>query len=212
MAAVVLPDRDLLDLPVSAFGTRLVLELRQQEFLAVEGTEFTHIGTVEDFSREGDHEIALTLAVEAFVRKDHRIAIRVGQFGLADELQVRTVDGDLLTALDGLAGLQGITGDAGGTQGQRQTGIGFAFLGDDLDHTTLGGDAGRSDDADHLVADDLEVRDADTVRELDRAGGRETVAVDGHRLAGDHLGREEHLDAEPGLLRLLEGIHQKVTG
>ena len=197
---------------MAAFGARFVLELRQQEFLAVEGTEFTHIGAVEDFLREGDHQVALALAVEALVREDHRVAIRVGNLGFADELQVGTVDGNLLAALDGLAGLMGVAGDAGGTQGQRQAGEELALLGDDLDHATLGGDAGRSDDTDHLVGDDLEVSDTDTVREFDRAGGRKTVSVDGHRLAGDHLGREEHLDAGPGLLRLLERIHQEVTG
>ena len=197
---------------MSAFGTRFVLELRQQEFLAVEGTEFTHIGAVEDFPGDGDHEFVLALAVEALVREGHRIALCVRQFGLADKLQVRTVDLDRFAALEGLASLQGEAGDAGGTEGQRQPGHGLALRCDDLDHATVGGDAGGGDDADHLVGDDLEVRDADAVRELDRTGGRKTVAVDGHRLAGDHLGREEHLDAEPGLRGLLERIHQQVTG
>ena len=112
----ILPDGDLVLLPVSAFGTRFVRELRQQEFLAVEGTKFSHIIAVEDFLGDGYHESVLALSVEVLVRENHRIAICVRQLDLADELQVRTVDLDLLTTLDGPC-LDRKAGDAGRTEG-----------------------------------------------------------------------------------------------
>ena len=205
---VVLPDGDLLRLPVSAFGARLVHVLRQQELLAVEGADLTHIAAFEHFLRQGDHDFALALAVEALVSEDHRVAVRIGHFDLADELQVRTVDLKGPAARESRAFRKREAGDAGGANGQRHGGNGRAVRGHDLDHATFGGDAFRSDDADHLVADDFEISDADAVRELDRAGVPETGTVDGHRLAGDHPGREEHLDAQPGLRRLLNRIQQ----
>ena len=197
---------------MSAFGARFVLELRQQEFLAVEGKQLGHISAVEDFLRKGDHDFVFALAIETLVLETHGISFRVRQLDCTDELQVRTIDLDLLATLDGRACLKRIAGNAGGAKGQRQAGDGLAVLCDDLDHATVGGDAGRSGHADHVIADNFEIGDTDAIRELDRASAGEAGTIDGHRLAGDHLGREEHLDAQPGFRRLLKRFLQKVAG
>ena len=197
---------------MSAFGARLVHVLRQQELLAVEGADLTHIAAFENFLRQGDHYFVLALAVEALVPEDHRVAVRIGHFDLADELQVRTVDLKVLAARESRAFRTREAGDAGGTEGQRHAGNGLAVLGDNLDHATVGGNAGRSVDADHFAADKFEVGDDDIARENDLLDTGKAGTVNGHRLAGDHLGREEHLDAQPDFRRLLKRFLQKVAG
>ena len=197
----ILPDDGLLGLPVTTLGSRLVCQLRQEDLLAVVGEQLTREGAFEDFLRDGDDDAARALAVECCVGEDNRVAVRVEQFDAVDELQVRTVDGELLAARDFLAGLLGEAGHVGRTEGQGQGGLDFVVACADDDLATVFGDARRRVDADHVVADDLEVGDAHTVGEDDLLGVRETGTIDGHRLVGHDLRREEHLDAQSDIRR-----------
>ena len=194
---LVLPDGNLLGLPVSAVAGGLVRQFRQEELTPVVGVHFAHERAVIDFlgNRDDDHTVAL--AVETEFIDDNRVAVFVEQLDLADELQVLAVDGQLFAAFDLLAFLLGETGHDGLADGQRQTGLRFFIEGPDEDLASRGGDARRRGDPDHIIADNLEIGDADAVGENDLPDAREAGTVDGHRLPGHHLCGEEHLDAQP---------------
>ena len=124
------------------------------------------------------------------------MAVRIEQFGPADELQVRTVNGQLFSALDLFAGVLGEAGDDGVAQGQGHAGLCLFVGGADDEVAAAGGDARGSLDPDHVFADDLEIGDGDAVGEDDLANVGESGSVDGHGLSGDHLRRGEYLDAQ----------------
>ena len=191
---------------MTAIGGGLVGQLRHQDLLAVVGKQLAREGALEDFLRDGDDDAARALAVERRVRKDDRVAIRIEQLDAVDELQVGTVDGDLLAAGDLLACLLGEAGDDGLTDGQGQGRFHLLVRRADDDLATFGGDARRSVDPDHVVADNLEIGDDDTVGEDDLRSVAEAGAVDGHRLVGHDLRREEHLDAQSDIRRFDDGI------
>ena len=191
---------------MTALGGRLVFQLRQEDLLAVVGEQLAGEGAFEDFLRDGDDDAARALAVESRVRKDDRVAVGIEQLDTVDELQVRTVDGDLLAALDLVAGLLGEAGNEG--LADREQLRGFRLLGGcaDDDLAAVCSDACRRIDADHVVADKLEVGDFDTVREFDLRDVLEAGTIDGHRLVGHDFRREEHLDAQSEILRLDDRI------
>ena len=205
------PDDGLLGLPVTAFGAGLVLQFRNQDFPSVIGVQLGYVSAFEDLLRQRDDDIVRSLAVESFLRDDERIAIRVQNFKTADELQVLTVNGQLFAAGNLLAFLLGETGYDSRTQGQVLGGLCGIIGRIDDEFTACSGDAVRSGDADHVIADNLEIGDFDISRENDFAGTQEAGSVDGHRLAGDHLGREEHLDAQPEIFHAVVRI-QDVAG
>ena len=197
LRSVVLPERNQLGLPVSAVGSRFVTQLRQGELPAVVGVQLADEFAVEDvLLRNRDDDGAFPLAVEAGVFDDERIAVRVQEFDLVDEFQVFAVDGQLLAAPDLLAFLLGETGNDSPAEDERQPGLGFLVRGPDEDLAACRGEARRSGNPDHLIADNLEIGHADAVGENDFLDAREAGTVDGHRLSGHHLRGEEHLDAQ----------------
>ena len=189
---------------MAAVGSRLVGQFRQVELPAVEGIQLTHPGTLENLLGDGDDDRARALAVEAFILDDERIAVRVEELGAADELEVLTVDGQLLAAVDFLAVLLGEAGDDGMAEGEVLRGFRLVIRGTDNQLAAGGGDAGRSRHADHAVTHMLDIGDADAGREHDLLDVGHAGAADGHRLTGHDLGREEHLDAQSGLDRLVD--------
>ena len=204
LAGSVLPDNRLHGLPVTSVGSRDVGEFRQGEHLAVNGVDVTDEGAVEDgLLRDGDGDQAGPLAVEVLILEDERIPVGIKQFHTADEFQVRTEDGELLSAVDLIAVLLGAAGDDGVSDGQRYAGFDFFFIRADLDGTAFGLDAGRGVHADHVIADMLEAGDADPVREHDLLHVLEPGAVDGHRLSGDDLRGEERLDVQSDIGRFV---------
>ena len=109
----ILPDDGLLGLPVTALSSRLVVQFRHEELFAVVGVNLTHVGAFEHFLGDRDDDGALTLAVESEFIDDHRVAVGIKQFDLFDELQVLTINGQLLAAGDLLAFQLGETGHDG---------------------------------------------------------------------------------------------------
>ena len=187
---------------MATVGSRLVIQFGQRNLLAVKGVQFTDPRSLENLLGDGDDDGARSLAVEILVLEDERVAVRVDQFGAADELEVRTIDGQLLAAVDLFAVLLGEARDHGVTEREVLCGLRFVITGADDQFTAVGGDAGRSRHPDHAVADMLDIGDTHAIGEHDLADIRETGAVDGHRLAGHHLRREEHLDAQAGGVRV----------
>ena len=198
------PDDDFLGLPVSSLGGRRIFQFREREYLSVDRAEVTHEGPFEDaLLRDGDDDRTGALAVEILILQDERIPVGILQFDTADELEVLAEDGELLTTADLFAVLLGKTGNGRLSEGQRDAGFhDLAVLVADFEHAAFGSDAGGSDDADHLVADEFEARGLDAAGEFDLGDIREAGTVDGHRLPGHHLGGEEHLDAQAEIGRL----------
>ena len=67
--------------------------------------------------------------------------------------------------------------------------------------STISGNASRCVDSDHVVADNLEIGHFRATGEFDFCNGIETGTIDGNRLVGDNLGREERLDAQSDISR-----------
>ena len=198
--ARILPQVLLDRLPVAAIGRLPVREFRQEELLAVKGEDLARPGPFEDLSRDGDDDRTRALAVEEFVLDDQRIAVRVEQFGPADELQVLAVDGQLLAAFDLLAVRLGVARDNGVSEGDRNFVLRLLVGRADDQLAAAGGDARRGGHPDHPVADMLDGADGDAVGEDDLPDVAEAGAAQGHRLAGDHLGRKHRLDGQgPGI-------------
>ena len=183
---------------MAAVGGRRVGEFRERNLLAVEGEELTRPGAFENLLGDGDDDGARTLAVEVLVIEDERIAVRIQQLAAADELEVRTEDGQLLAAADFLAVLLGEAGHDGMAEGELLAGFRLVIRAADDQLAAAGRDAGRGGHADHAVADMLDRGDGDAGREHDLFHVGHAGAADGHRLAGHDLRREEHLDAQPG--------------
>ena len=199
---VVLPDNHLLGLPVAFIGGGLVSELGEGNLLPVVGEQHAHEGAVQDvLLGDADNHRAGSLAVEILFVQDVFHAVGVQQLDAVDEFQVCTEDGELFTALDFFSLLFGKTGNHGLSQSERLGGFRLLAGGADNQFAAAGSNAGRGRNADHFIADQLEVGHAHAVRENDFLHGGEVGAVDGHRLSGDHLGREEHLDAQPDVGR-----------
>ena len=199
-AVAVLPDDGLHGLPVAAVGGGYVVQFRKRNLLAIKGVEFADPGALEDLLGDGDNDGVRALAVEVLVLEDERIAVGIDQFDAGDELQVGTVDGQLLATTDLLAVHLGKARDDGVADGEFLSG--FRLLVRSADDDLAGGDAGRRGHADHSVADMLDVGDGDTAREHDLADIAEAGAVDGHRRSGDDLRREERLDAQGARIRV----------
>ena len=198
--ARILPQVLLDRLPVTAIGRLPVREFRQEELLAVKGEDLARPGPFEYLSRDGDDDRTRALAVEEFVLDDQRIAVRVEQFGPADELQVLAVDGQLLAAFDLVAVRLGVARDNGVSEGDRNFVLRLLVGRADDQLAAAGGDARRSGHPDHPVADMLDGADGDAVGEDDLTDVAEAGAAQGHRLAGDHLGRKHRLDGQgPGI-------------
>ena len=201
--SAILPENRLHSLPVAFVLGRLVNQFREKDFLSVISEKLTNESPVEKILLgNDDFHLAGALAIEIHVRKDICISIRIHQFHTVDELEVFAIDAQRLAAVDFFAGLLGETGNDGMAKGERLGGLRLVVTGTDNQFATVGGNAGRSGHADHAVADMLDVGDADSVGEDNLADIRETGAVDGHRLSGHHLRREEHLDAQPGGVRV----------
>ena len=205
--ARILPNDGFHGLPVATliFLNRLVRQFRQREHFPVEGVDLAHESAVEDRGlRNSEDDRARTLAVEILIFKNQGVAIGVKQFDAADELKVLAEDGQLLGAVDLFAILLREAGNDRRSEGE----VLFRFrlvVGRDYDELTArSGDARRGDDPDHVVADMLEAGDGDAVGEDDLADFRETGTVDGHRLSGHDLRREEHLDAQSEVRRLVD--------
>ena len=199
---IVIGPVNLLDgLPVTA-AARFVVQFREGNLFPVEGVELADPGPFQDAVRDVEDHGARALAVEGLVLEDERVALVVEQFGAADELEVRTEDGQLLAAGEVLAVLLGEAGDDGVAQGQVLLGFRLVVRGTDDELAAGGGDAGRGGQADHAVPDMLDVGDAHPAGEDDLADARQAGPVHGHRLAGDDLRREEHLDMQAG------GVHR----
>ena len=62
--------------------------------------------------------------------------------------------------------------------------------------TTVGGDARWCVDPDHVVADDLEISHFSATREFYFCHTIKTGTIDGHRLVGDDLRREERFNTQ----------------
>ena len=194
---VVLPDDCLLGLPMSTVLGRLVSQLRQKELPSVKSIHLAHEGSVIDSCpRDVENNRVRTLAVESLILDDNGIAVLVQQFNPADELQVVAIDGELFSALDGLAFLLGIAGNDRFAKRKVQTGLHFTVGRTDDDLAAFGSYAGRGGNPDHLTADNLEISDGDAIGEDYFTDIRKPGAVDGHRLPRDHLGRGEHFDAK----------------
>ena len=98
---------------MTTFGARFVGQLREEDFLPVKGMQLGRVGALENLLRKGDDDGARAFAVERLLRDDERLAVRVQDFHITDELQVLAVNGQLLAAGDLLAFLMGIAGDLG---------------------------------------------------------------------------------------------------
>ena len=196
-------ESELLLLPVAAACRRGVGQLRDVERLAVEALHLAGEGSLEGVHRDLVAHGAGALAVEHGLGNDAGVAFGIQQLDAGEELQVLAVDVEDLAELDGLARLLGEAGNDGVADLQRNLGDRLVARGADGERAAVGRDAGRGGDADHLVADELEAGfgDGDAAREHDLGHVREAGAVDGHRLAGDHLGGEEHLDVQPQIGR-----------
>ena len=189
------PDVSLLHLPMSC-GSIVILEGRHGNLLAVDGIQLACEGVDQDILGNGDHDGAGALAVEQFVIDKERFAVLVHEFYAVDELQVLAEDGKLLPAFDALAFLSVIAGNDRFAKGQLLRGLHLFVCGADDELATFGGDARGCIHPDHIVADDLEVGDSHAAGEYDLRHVQEAGTIDGHRLSGDHLRREEHLDAQ----------------
>ena len=208
---VVLPD-DILDrLPVTA-ATALVIQLGQVDLFPVIGEELTDPGPFENLLRDVQDHGTRALAVEDVVLEDKRVAVRVEQLGAADELEVRAEDGQLLTAGEFFAVHLGETGNDRVTDGHVLLGLRLVIRGADDELAAGGGNARGRGQADHAVADMLDVGDADPAGEHDLADVRHAGSVHGHRLAGHDLRREEHLDAQAGGVQLVDFLGSTCCG
>ena len=191
------PDNRLHSLPVATLGGRGVLQGRHVEFLTVHREHLPDESTVIDgLLGDEDGNDAGSLAVEHGIVQEHRIAVGIHQFDSGNEFQVLTVDLEFFSALDALAFLFGITGNDGMAQSKVSAGDGLVIGRTDDELAAFGSNALRRIHADHFAADELEVGNGHVSREHNLGDIGKPVTVDGHRLSGDNLGREEGFDTQ----------------
>ena len=190
------------------FGNGLVNQLGELELTAVNGVEFTHECAVVDLFGNGDLYGAGALAVELLVLNYKGKAVRIKNLQALYELEVLTENCNSLSALDGLSGLPGEAGNNRLSKGEGHIGLHFIVCGAKDQFATFGGNARRGVDPDHFAAYTLEVGYDDVVGEDDLLHIRETVAVYGHRLPGDHFGGREHLNLKAGFSRLRAYVYR----
>ena len=184
---------------MAAVGGGGIGELGKFELQAVEGIELAPPGAVEDLRGNVEDDSTRSLAIEGLVLDDERVAVRVDEFHPADELEVLAEDGQLLAPSDLFAVLLGEAGDDGMAEGQVLLGFRLVVRRTDDQFAAGGGDARGSRHAQHVIADMLETGDGHPVGKDDFTDLRHAAAIDGHRLSGDDLRREESLDGQSGL-------------
>ena len=129
------------------------------------------------------------------------LTLRIQELHTVDKLQVRTIDRDQLTARGSLAGLFREARHVRMAYSQRQARLSLTVSSAHDDLTAVGSHTGRSVHTDHVVTDNLEIGRLHATGELYLRHVGKTRAVDGHRLVGNHLRREEHLDAQSHVSR-----------
>ena len=105
---VVSPDNSLYRLPVTLVGSGLVSQLGQCNPLSVEGMQITYEGTLVDVLQgHVEDEVGGTLTIEVLVVDHLGNGVGIKQLYSIDELEVGTIDRDLLAARGCLARLLG---------------------------------------------------------------------------------------------------------
>ena len=195
--AAVLPYHRLHCLPVALVGTWLVSEFRHLDGLAVVCMQQADEGALEDIlTRKTEHQVAGALAIEILMFQKLWLTLGIQQLNAVDELQVRAVDGDQLAARSRLTGLLGEARHVRMTHRQRKPRLCLSVGSPHDDLTAVGCYAGRGVHTDHVVTHNLEVGRLHAPRELYLSDVGKTGTIDGHRLVGDNLHREESLDAQ----------------
>ena len=205
----ILPDHFFHSLPVSAIGCRLEVELVDVERLAVDRGDLTGDGCLlfRHLLGKGDDDGAGALAVELGILDQlDGSSVRAEEFNSGDELQVFTVDGELVTAVDDLVLLLGETFDHGFAN--RQFNRGFSLVVVCLDDKLTGCNAVGHNHAEHIVRYFREVGNGLILREYNLGNVVEAGAVDCNLQAGDDLCGEHGFDSQTDLFRSVDILRE----
>ena len=200
MTTVVFPYDSLNSLPVTFICSRLVCKFWQIERLSIVCMKMTHECVFWNILQwNTENEIVRTLTIEVLMVNELWFAFRIKKFDTVNELKVRAIYRNQVTAISLFARLFRESCYLGTTNSHGLRGLCLFTAITYNNLSTFSRDTRWCIHSDHVVANNLKVTNLYTTRKFYFSDVIETRAINCHWLIGDNLRREEHLYAKPNI-------------